>query len=191
MEQFLKPVAPGKAYRMFNLGATALVGAAHEGVSDVMTAAWNCPLDLDPCKVTVVIDKSHFTRVLMEKSGYFVLALPGAGIARETLYLGSVSKNDEADKLAKSGAEFFDIPSFKGIPLVRGCACYALFRIIPEPHNQQAYDLFIGELVEAWADDRVLRDGHWDFSGHDALRTLHYVAGGHFKQIGEPLEVEL
>ena len=94
-------------YRLLNIGATVLVSAEHEGVADVMPAAWACALDLLPAKATVVVDKTHFTRPLMEKSGYFALELPTAAIARETLYLGSVSKNDESDKLEKSDAVIY------------------------------------------------------------------------------------
>ncbi|MBK5567654.1 MAG: flavin reductase, partial [Ensifer sp. SSB1] len=41
-----------------------------------------------------------------------------------------------------------------------------------------------------WADDRVFRDGHWMFETADpALRSLHYVAGGHFYAIGEAIDI--
>ena len=130
-------------YRLLNIGATVLVSAEHEGVADVMPAAWACALDLLPAKATVVVDKTHFTRPLMEKSGYFALELPTAAIARETLYLGSVSKNDESDKLEKSGAEFFTVPGYK-MPMVKGCAAWMVFKIVSEPHNESTYDLFIG-----------------------------------------------
>ncbi|MDO4937804.1 MAG: flavin reductase family protein [Sutterellaceae bacterium] len=187
----LKPVALDKAYRIFNLGATALVSAAHEGDTDIMPATWICPLDLDPFLTTAVIDSSHYTRVLMEKSGYFALSLPAKGIARETLYLGSVSKFDEADKLAKSGAKIMTMPGYD-IPFVEGSVACAIFEIIPEARNQDNYDLFIGKCVAAWADDRVYNDGHWSFDGQsDDLRPLHYVAGGHFFTTGEACEVEI
>jgi len=59
-------------------------------------------------------------------------------------------------------------------------------RLVPEPHNQQAYDLFIGEVIAAWADERVFQDGRWHFdNAPDNLRTLHHVAGGQFFAIGQ------
>lgn len=63
------PVAADKAYRLFNLGATALVSAAYKGDEDVMPATWVCPLDLVPFKTTAVIDHTHYTRPLIEKAG--------------------------------------------------------------------------------------------------------------------------
>ncbi len=55
------------------------------------------------------------------------------------------------------------------LPLVEGCVGWLACRLVPEPHNQQAYDLFIGEVVGAWADERVFRDGRWHFE--DALMS--------------------
>jgi flavin reductase (DIM6/NTAB) family NADH-FMN oxidoreductase RutF len=60
--------------------------------------------------------------------------------------------------------------------------------LLPEPHNQDHYDLFIAEVVAAWADQRVFSDGHWHFdAAPPELRSLHYVAGGHFYVTGESL----
>ena len=39
-------------------------------------------------------------------------------------------------------------------------APWLVCRVILCRTRQQAYDLFIGEVVGAWADDRVFRNGH-------------------------------
>ena len=183
------PVAPDKIYRLLNIGATTLVSASSEGTDDVMAAAWATALDVVPAKATVVIDRTHFTRPLMEKSGYFALQLPTAAIADVVMKLGSVSKNDDPEKLEKSGVKLFRMQGFE-LPLVEGCAAWIVVRILPEAHVEKTYDLFIGEAVAAWADERVFRDGHWQFEkAPDDLRTLHYVAGGHFYAIGDAVEV--
>lgn len=183
------PVAADKAYRLFNLGATALVSAAYKGDEDVMPATWVCPLDLVPFKTTAVIDHTHYTRPLIEKSGRFALQLPTVAIVEEALKLGFVSKNDDPEKLTKSGAQFFRAPGFD-LPLVKGCACWAVFDVIREPHNESAYDLFIGTCVGAWADPRVFAGGHWNLEGTPReLRPLHYVAGGHFYATGDTVVV--
>lgn len=183
------PVAPEKAYRLLNIGGTALVSAMYAGERDVMPATWVCPLDILPCKATAVVDASHFTRKLIDGSGMFALQLPTVGILRETLSLGSISKNDEPAKLEKSGVEFFYMDRFD-MPLVKGCAAWMIFKRVPEPHNERVYDLIIGECLGAWADARVFKNGHWCFEeAPPDLRTLHYVAGGHFYAIGDVLRV--
>ncbi|MBQ2732002.1 MAG: flavin reductase [Opitutales bacterium] len=185
----ISKVAPEKAYRLLNVGGTTLVSAVHAGVCDVMPATWACPLDVLPCKATVVVDSSHFTRKLIDASGMFALQLPTVGILKETLALGSVSKNDVPEKIEKSGAELFYMDGFE-IPLVKGCAGWMIFKVVSEPHNEKAYDLIIGECIGAWADSRVFENGHWKFEEAPSdLRTLHYVAGGHFYAIGDVLRV--
>ncbi len=73
-------------------------------------------------------------------------------------------------------------------PLVEGCVAWLACRLLPEPHIQQTYDLFLGEIVGAWADERVYSAGRWHFEGHDALRTLHHVAGGHYLLPGKSVD---
>ncbi|MFC2418082.1 MAG: flavin reductase [Eikenella corrodens] len=76
------------------------------------------------------------------------------------------------------------------VPLVQGCGAYLICRLLPEPHNQQTYDLFIGEVAAVWADDRVYADGRWLFdSVPDELKTLHYVGNGLFYRTGKGLKV--
>ncbi|WP_119964245.1 flavin reductase family protein [Simplicispira lacusdiani] len=178
------PVPLDKAYRLLNHGPTVLVSARHAGEDNVMAAAWACALDFAPPKVTVVLDKATRTRALVEASGQFALQLPTRAQAALTLALGTESANDHPDKLRRHGVERFQAPGHE-VPLVHGCAAWLVCRVIAEPHNQQAYDLFIAEVVAAWADERVFRGGHWEFdSAPDALRTLHYVAGGQFYATG-------
>ena len=187
----LKPVPLEKAYRLLNVGGTGLISAEFEGDIDLMPATWVCALDLMPFKATAVIDKSHYTRPLIEKSGYFAISLPTLANIEEMMYLGSVSKHDEKDKIANSKAEIFHLANYQ-IPLMRNCAAYMIFQLLPEPHNQQTYDLFIGQCIDAWADERVFRDGHWQFENAPAeLSTVHYVAGSHFYTIGKAYDTKI
>lgn len=181
----ITPVPLERAYRLLNHGPTVLVSAAHEGQANVMAAAWAMPLDFAPPKVAVVIDKSTFTRGLVEASGRFVLQLPCVAQAGLTLGVGTDSARSRPDKLAAHGVQLFHRPEAPHHLLVAGCVGWLACRLLSEPHNQQAYDLFLGEVEAAWADERVFRDGRWHFDSAPAdLRTLHYVAGGQFYATG-------
>lgn len=189
MDHHIAPVELEKAYRLVNHGPTVLVSACHAGVDNVMAAAWVCALDFKPPKLTVVLDKRAKTRELVEKSGYFAIQIPTAVQLELTHRVGTRSLSDEPDKLAQSGVALFRAEGYD-LPLVAGCSGWLVCRLIPEPHNQDAYDLFIGEVVGAWADDRVFRDGHWHFdSAGPEWRSLHYIAGGHYYVIGDPLVI--
>ena len=58
-----------KASRLLNHGPTVLVSSAHAGQRNIMAAAWAMPLDFDPPKIAVVIDKATLTRELVDASG--------------------------------------------------------------------------------------------------------------------------
>lgn len=133
-KEFVKPVGLETPYRLFNLGGTAFVESKQGDDLDIMPASWNCQLDYD--KMTVVIDSTHYSRKLIEASEYILLAVPGMGIQKEILYLGSVSKNDNPNKIADSGLKFFTLPDCD-FPLPEGCSAWAVIKLIREPHNKR------------------------------------------------------
>lgn len=184
-----------KAYRLLNHGPTVLVTAAHGDERNVMAAAWNMALNFEPAQVAVVLDKSTVTRSLIETSGRFALNVPSRAIAPATLAVGRVSLRDIDRQRHRDKFDALDLSTFGGddpsLPLVRGCVAWLECRVIREPANEQRYDLFIGEVTAAWADARVFANGHWLYSGTtpDALRTLHYVAGGSFLTAGNAIDV--
>lgn len=190
MNKHMVKVELEKAYRLLNHGPTVLVSATHGGVDDVMAAAWSCALDFSPPKVTLVLDKATSTRALVEGSGYFALQVPNVAQVQLTYDVGNVSLADAPDKLQQCGVELFHVEG-RATPLVSGCSAWLICKVVPEPHIEQTYDLFIGEVVDAWADERVFRDGHWEFDKADpSLRSLHYIAGGQFYAIGESARAE-
>jgi flavin reductase (DIM6/NTAB) family NADH-FMN oxidoreductase RutF len=180
-----RPVPLSKAYRLLNHGPTVLVSAAHDGKRNIMAAAWAMPLDFEPPKIAVVLDKSTWTRQLLEASGSFVLNVPCAVQADIVQTVGSTS-GLERDKFQAYGLQTFAGEQFDA-PMLEGCVAWLECRLLPEPHNHQQYDLFLAEVIAAQADERVFSEGRWHFEGHDALRTLHHVAGGHFLKIGDPV----
>jgi flavin reductase (DIM6/NTAB) family NADH-FMN oxidoreductase RutF len=190
MNKHIAAVELKKAHRLINHGPTVLVSASHEGVDNVMAAAWSCALDFSPPKLTVVLDKTAKTRELVERRGAFVIQVPTVAQLQLTHEVGSRSLFNEPDKAARIGVEFFRIEGHD-LPFVTGCSAWLACKLIPEPHNQQAYDLLIGEVVGAGSDTRVFKNGHWHFEHADpGWRSLHYIAGGHFYAIGDPLSVQ-
>jgi flavin reductase (DIM6/NTAB) family NADH-FMN oxidoreductase RutF len=187
MNDHIAAVPLDKAYRLLNHGPTVLVSARHDGVDNVMAAAWACALDYAPPKLTVVLDKGAATRALVEQSGRFVIQVPTVRQIDLTYQVGHRSLAREPHKLEKSGVALFAMPE-SDLPFVAGCSAWLACRLLREPRNETAYDLFIGEVEAAWSDTRVFRDGHWHFETADpGLRSLHYVAGGAFYAIGEAL----
>lgn len=191
-----RPVPLAKAYRLINHGPTVLVSAAHDGQRDIMAAAWSMGVDFDPPKLSVVLDKSSWTRRLLESSGTFVVQVPAASQVDIVQTVGSTSGQQLSEEQGTDKFSRYDLQTFAGehvdAPLLEGCVAWLECRLLVEPHNQDVHDLFLAEVIGAQADERVFKDGHWDFTGHDDLRTLHHVAGGHYLVIGATVQgVEL
>jgi flavin reductase (DIM6/NTAB) family NADH-FMN oxidoreductase RutF len=188
------PVELSKAYRLLNHGPTILVTSAHGDRRNVMAAAWNMPLDFDPPRITIVIDKKTYTRELIEASGSFAINVPCRAQAEMVMRVGSSSGRELLGKAQADKFAAFGLPTFAAsriaAPLLQGCVAWLECKVIAEPHIQNTYDLFLADVVAAQADDRVFskdNDGQfrWHFEGYDELRTIHHVAGGAFLTIGE------
>jgi flavin reductase (DIM6/NTAB) family NADH-FMN oxidoreductase RutF len=172
-----------KAYLLLNHGPVTLVSSRSGPRSNVMAASWAMPLDFDPPKVVVVIDRNTLTRELVDASGEFALNVPPRGLTDTTIGVGSVTGR-EVDKWSQFGIA--TLPAAKiAAPLIGGCIAWLECRVLDERPTQQRCDLFIAEVVAASADDSVFSAGRWHF-GDDALRSVHYVAGGQFFTTGEP-----
>ena len=181
----MEEVPLAKSYLLLNHGPVTLVSSAANDRSNVMAAAWAMPLDFDPAKVLLVVDSNTLTRELIEASGEFALNIPCRRIADKVLAAGSVSGRD-GDKFAASGLETLAASRISA-PLIQDCVAWLECRVIPEAHNQQRYDLFIAEVVAAWADPAAFSDGRWHFPDADS-RTIHYQAGGAFFVTGDGFE---
>jgi flavin reductase (DIM6/NTAB) family NADH-FMN oxidoreductase RutF len=187
----MKNIELSSAYRLLNHGPTVLISAAYQQQRNIMAVAWVCTLDFKPPKVTVVLDKTAYTRELVEASGTFAINVPSAAQIDLVKKLGSSSGRDllATDKFAENNLATFAAKEITA-PLLEGCVAWLECKVIPEPHNHSTYDLFIAEVVAAYADERVFSQNEngqyrWHFEGHDDLRTIHHVAGGFFFVSGD------
>ncbi|HCN60808.1 MULTISPECIES: flavin reductase family protein [Mammaliicoccus] len=177
----IKPIERSKAYRLLQVGPTTMISAKHDNVENVMAAAWVGLVG--NYKVMAYIGKQAFTRELIEQSGYFVVHIPTVKQMETVLYVGEHSSKEMDNKLDNLSIFYQDDVD---IPLVEGSAGWIVCKVMPNEQNEQEHDLFMGEIVGAWSDDRVFNNGHWIFDdAPDELRTVHYVAGGQFYAIGK------
>ena len=192
LPSFVKAVPLPQACRLLNTGATVLVSSSHAGKRNLMAASWNMPVDFDPPKLAVIVDRTTFTRTLIEASGEFALCIPPLKLADLTFTVGSCSGKDLAeDKFTR-----FAIPtapaSCVAAPLVRDCVAWLECRLIREERAQQAYDLLVGDVVRAWADERAFADGRYR-PVHEIppeLRTIHHLGAGQFVVPGQQVQAQ-
>jgi flavin reductase (DIM6/NTAB) family NADH-FMN oxidoreductase RutF len=184
--EWLQPVPLPQAYRLINHGPTVLVSTAHAGRFNVMAAAWNMPLDFNPPKVAVVVDRQTLTREWLEASGEFVLNVPVVGQAEAVRRVGSETGR-EVDKWQGAGLQVHRAAQVQA-PLVAGCVAWLECRLLPEAEVLQRHDLVLAEVVAAWSDSRAYAGGRWlPLQPHQHM--LHHIAGGEFFQTGSERSV--
>jgi flavin reductase (DIM6/NTAB) family NADH-FMN oxidoreductase RutF len=129
-----------------------------------MTVGWCARANANPPMIACGIGNHHYTPKGIAETKTFSVNLPSAGLLERTDYCGLVS----GEKVDKS--KVFDVfyGSLRTAPMIKECPISLecrLVRTVPLPTNS----LYIGEIVGAYADGTVIRDGNPDFPLIDPL----------------------
>ena len=110
------------------------------------------------------IAKNHYTPKGMEESKTFSVNIPSSDLLEKTDYCGLVSgaKTDKSEVFTVFYGSLETAPMIKECPVCLECR---LARTVTLPTHY----LYIGEIVGAYADERVIQDGNPDFSAIDPL----------------------
>jgi flavin reductase (DIM6/NTAB) family NADH-FMN oxidoreductase RutF len=121
-----------------------LIGAAHEGRYNVMTASWVSQVSFNPLMVMVSIAPERYTYELIQKSGEFVVSILAKDQAEVAHFCGSRS-GKEVDKAGQLKLDTEPGKVVK-VPLLRGCIANLECKVVA---TQEAGDhvIFIGEVV--------------------------------------------
>jgi flavin reductase (DIM6/NTAB) family NADH-FMN oxidoreductase RutF len=141
-----------------------LVGTQVGGKANFMTVGWCARVNANPPMIACGIGNHHYTPKGIEETKTFSVNIPSSDLVEKTDYCGLVS-GGKADKSA-----VFEVfyGSLETAPMIRECPVTLecrLVRTVPLPTNT----LFIGEIVGAYADGRVMKDGKPDFPSIDPL----------------------
>lgn len=165
----------------------AIVGTMVSGKANFLTVAFFSMVHMDPPYIMASLSKSHHTNAGIKESGAFSVNIPSASLAEATDYCGLVSGAD-TDKSA-----VFDVFRGKhtGTPMAGECPYNLECRLVQTVELPQD-EIFIGEIVGAYSDERYLTDGAPDLEKIDPfiLSTMQTYVGlgatiGHAWSIGK------
>jgi len=107
--------------------------------------------------ISVSLGKVHHTNAGIKENKAFSVNIPSEDLVVETDYVGIVSgkKTDKSGVFEVFRGELEHAPMIKGCPLNMECRLYDIY-------DTPTHDLFIGEIVEAYADESVLSVGKVD-----------------------------
>mgnify|MGYP002682270165 CR=1 FL=1 len=131
-----------------------LVGADVDGRPNFMAAGWVSRVDFDPALVAVSLTKGRHTAKGIVHNGGFSLCFPSRDLVQKTDYCGLVSGKDTD----KSGVFEVTYGKLPGVPLAAECPLCVECRLI-QTVTLDGSDIFIGEMVAAYADEDQLSQG--------------------------------
>lgn len=138
-----------------------IVGSVVDEKANFLAVAWVSRVNFKPPMIGISLGP-HYTNKGIEANKTFSVNIPGIRMIRETDYCGLVS-GIKTDKSTLFDVFYGDL---KGAPLIRDCpVCMAckLYDAVRLPVNT----FYIGEIVEAYSEDRYLTDGKPDIQKID------------------------
>ena len=149
-----------------NLGSTipaypmpvSLVGAYVDGKPNFMAVAWFTMASYKPPRIAIALGKGHYTNPGIKENKTFSVCLPSEDMVEMTDYCGIVSgkKTDKSEIFDLFYGELKTAPMIKDCPLNMECK---LVEIVESSLNE----IFIGEIMGTYTEERFLTDGKLDF----------------------------
>jgi len=139
---------------------TTLVGATVNGKANFLAVAHVGILNHGtPQYLSIGLHKSHYTNAGIHANGTFSICLPSEELMIKTDYCG-IMTGKKTDKAA-----LFDVfyGQLENAPMIRQCPVNMEMKL-HDTLDFTTHDIFLGELVQTYADDTVLADGNIDIA---------------------------
>ena len=155
-----------------------LVGAMVGGRPNFLAVAWVTRVNYKPPLLAVALGKTHHTNPGNHATKAFSVNIPGVDLVEKTDYCGITS----GTRVDKAGLFTVFNGEVTGAPMIEECRLCMECRLV-QTVDLPADELFIGEIVGAFADAACLTDGKPDVKKIDPF-TLTMPDNGYWR-IGE------
>lgn len=160
---------------------TTIVAAVVDGKPNFITIAHIGIVNhAQPFLISISSAKAHYTNAGIRGNKAFSVNLPSEKRVVETDYAGIVS-GKKTDKSGLFEVFYGDLPN---APLIKECPLNMACRL-HDTYDTPTHDLFIGEIVETYADESVLSDGKVDIAKVKPL--LFDMSSTQYWSLGNPV----
>jgi flavin reductase (DIM6/NTAB) family NADH-FMN oxidoreductase RutF len=139
-----------------------LVGANVNNLPNFLAVAWAARVNFRPPMIGVALGKIHHTNAGIHGLRVFSVNIPGTDLLEKTDYCGIVTgkTTDKSKIFDVFYGELGQAPMIRECPLCLECR---LVQAVDLPSNT----LFIGEIVSAYAEEKMLTNGRPDVEKMD------------------------
>ncbi|MBN1531475.1 MAG: flavin reductase family protein [Spirochaetes bacterium] len=141
----------------YPMPVTLLGSVTPEGKANFMALGWLSRVNGNPPMVAIGVNRVHHTVKGIRAHGEFSINYPAAEMLRAADYCGihSGAKTDKSGLFELFRGDLAHAPMIAACPLCYECR---VFRTVDLP----SHDLFIGEIVNVFCEERFLTDGKPD-----------------------------
>jgi len=169
-------------YRLLHPRPAVLVTCVdEEGRPNALAISWITPVARDPPTVAICVGKKRYSHGLISKTGEFVVNVPTAELVEAVHYCGTVSGRDVPDKIAKAGLTAKPAKAVRP-PIIEECAAHLECRV-RQVIDCGSHDVFIGEVVAAYARPDAFKEGFWLL---ETFKPLLHAGGNVYSKPEEP-----
>ena len=136
----------------------SIVGTHVNGKPNFLAVAWFTMASFKPPRISISLGKGHYSNPGIKENRTFSVCLPSEDMVEVTDYCGIVSgkKHDKSGIFDLFYGELKTAPMINDCPLNMECN---LVEIVESGLNE----IFIGEIVGTYTEERFLTDGKMDF----------------------------
>ncbi|MCL2358680.1 MAG: flavin reductase family protein [Nitrososphaerota archaeon] len=169
------PINLSVVTRLLHPMHTVLVSCAgNASKPNIITLAWAMPASSNPPLLAVSIAPTRHSHTLIEESGEFIVNIPALENLQAVYACGSLTGRS-FDKFKKTNLN--PIPGKKvKAPAIRECIAHLECEVDGQ-FTTGDHTLFVGKIVEAYADMGIFNEGSYDLK---KARLLYHSGGNNF-----------
>lgn len=158
---------------------TVIIGATVNGKPNYLTVAYCGIAQHTPPMIMITLGKAHYTNTGIKENGTFSVNIPNTKMVEITDYVG-IATGKSTDK-----SELFQAFSGKlgTAPMVAECPLNLECKLVTTVDVGGMNEIFIGEIVEAYAEERYLTNGFPDIRKIDPL--IFSMHDNNYWKVGE------
>jgi flavin reductase (DIM6/NTAB) family NADH-FMN oxidoreductase RutF len=154
-----------------------LLGTKNGDKANFMALGWITRLNGNPPLLGIGIQRSHYTDTLLRENKKFSINFPPSELIEKTDFCGIASGKD-TDKSELFTVYYGDL----NVPLIEECTL-SLECQLRDIYEMETHDLFIGEIVGSYSEEKYMSDGKLDMTKMDPL--LLTMPDNNYWKVGE------
>jgi flavin reductase (DIM6/NTAB) family NADH-FMN oxidoreductase RutF len=138
-----------------------LIGANVHGKANFTAIGWVCGLEFGPPLISISSNQQHHNNIGIKENQTFSVNTPSVDMVEVTDFCGikSGKKVDKSELFEVFYGELKTAPMIKEAPLNLECKVIHTVDTSEIANARNGHDIFIGEVIQAYAEDKYLTNG--------------------------------